>query len=175
MSSGRRAGPRSMPRIVPNLWFDTNAMEAAEFYVSVFPNSRITGTSNYTESTPGPGGPGSVLTVSFELDGTPVIGINGGPAHAGFTETFSFMIECEDQDEIDAYWEKLTADGGSEGPCGWCKDKFGFSWQVVPKGIDEFWASQKDEAVRDRTLQAMMKMGKLDVAALRAAAEGAPV
>jgi predicted 3-demethylubiquinone-9 3-methyltransferase (glyoxalase superfamily) len=164
-----------MPKIVPNLWFDTNAQDAAEFYVSVFPNSRITGTSYYTESTPGPGGPGSVLTVSFELDGTPVVGINGGPAHAGFTETFSFMIECEDQAEIDAYWEKLTADGGSEGPCGWCKDKFGFSWQVVPKGIDEFWAGQQDEAVRDRALQAMMKMKKLDVAALHAAAEGATV
>lgn len=163
-----------MPRIVPNLWFDTNAQEAAEFYVSVFPNSRITGMSHYTAEHPGPAGPNTVLTVSFELDGAPVLGINGGSAHAGFTETFSFMIECEDQAEIDSYWEKLIADGGSEGPCGWCKDRFGFSWQVVPKGIDEFWESN-DEAAVNRALGAMFQMTKLDIAALKAAAAGEAV
>lgn len=163
-----------MPKITPSLWFDTNAQEAAEFYVSVFPNSRIVAVSHYTEEIKGPGGPGSVLTVSFELDGAPVVGINGGSVHAGFTETFSFMIECEDQAEIDAYWDKLTADGGSEGPCGWCKDKFGFSWQVVPKGIDQFWIDH-DEAAVNRAMQAMFRMKKLDVAALEAAAAGAAV
>lgn len=161
-----------MPRIVPNLWFDTNAQEAAEFYVSVFPDSRITAISHYPKDVSAPGEQGGVLTVSFVLDGTPVVGINGGPAHAGFTETFSFMIECEDQAEIDAYWEKLTADGGSEGPCGWCRDRFGFSWQVVPEGMDRFWADH-DEAAVSRAMKAMFDMKKLDVAALEAAAAGA--
>jgi predicted 3-demethylubiquinone-9 3-methyltransferase (glyoxalase superfamily) len=163
-----------MPKIVPNLWFDTNALQAAEFYVSVFPNSRITATTHYPSDISGPGEPGGVLTVSFELDGVPVVGINGGPAHATFTEAFSFMIECEDQAEIDAYWEKLIADGGSEGPCGWCKDRFGFSWQVVPKGMDSFWA-QHDEAAVSRAMKVMFDMKKLDVAALDAAVAGAPV
>ncbi|WP_445150331.1 VOC family protein [Baekduia sp. Peel2402] len=158
-----------MPKIIPNLWFDNQAAEAAEFYVSVFPNSRVTATSHYTDA--GPGEPGSVLTVAYELDGEPFIAINGGPAHAGFTETVSFLIECEDQAEIDAYWAKLTADGGSEQPCGWCKDKFGLSWQVVPKGMDEFFASN-DTAAVNRAMEAMFTMTKLDVAALEAAAKG---
>lgn len=156
-----------MPKIIPNLWFDHQAAEAAEFYVSVFPNSRVTATSHYTDA--GPGEPGSVLTVAYELDGEPFTAINGGPAHAGFTETVSFLIECEDQAEIDAYWEKLTADGGSEQPCGWCKDKFGLSWQVVPKGMEDFFASN-DTAAVNRAMEAMFTMTKLDVAALEAAA-----
>lgn len=158
-----------MPKIIPNLWFDNQAAEAAEFYVSVFPNSRVTATSHYTEV--GPGEPGSVLTVAYELDGEPFTAINGGPAHAGFTETISFLIECEDQAEIDAYWAKLTADGGSEQPCGWCKDKFGLSWQVVPKGMEDFFASN-DTAAVNRAMEAMFTMTKLDVAALEAAAKG---
>jgi len=158
-----------MPKIIPNLWFDSQAAEAAEFYVSVFPNSRVTATSHYTDA--GPGEPGSVLTVAYELDGEPFTAINGGPAHAGFTETVSFLIECEDQAEIDAYWAKLTADGGSEQPCGWCKDRFGLSWQVVPKGMEDFFASN-DTAAVNRAMEAMFTMTKLDIAALEAAAKG---
>jgi predicted 3-demethylubiquinone-9 3-methyltransferase (glyoxalase superfamily) len=160
-------------KITPNLWFDTRAQEAAEFYVSVFPNSRITAITHYPKDIKGPGEPGSVLTVSFELDGTPVLALNGGPEFAGFTETFSFAIGCEDQAEIDRYWEKLTADGGSESECGWCKDKFGFSWQVVPKGMDEFWG-RNDEAAVSRAMKVMFGMKKLDWAALEAAAKGEP-
>jgi predicted 3-demethylubiquinone-9 3-methyltransferase (glyoxalase superfamily) len=158
-----------MPKITPNLWFDTQAQEAAEFYVSVFPNSRITTISHYPDDTIGKAG--TVLTVAYELDGQPFVNINGGPAHAGFTETVSFMIECEDQAEIDAYWEKLIADGGEEGPCGWCQDRFGLSWQVVPKGVEELVASEDKEAVA-RWMKAMYPMKKLDVAVLQAAAEG---
>jgi predicted 3-demethylubiquinone-9 3-methyltransferase (glyoxalase superfamily) len=160
-----------MPKIIPNLWFDAEAQAAADFYVSLFPNSAITGLTHYTEA--GPGEPGSLLTVSFTLDGQPFIAINGGPAHAGFTETISFAIECEDQAEIDRYWERITADGGEEGPCGWAKDRFGLSWQVVPKGMDEFFASEDPAAVA-RAMEAMFTMKKLDVAALRAAADGTP-
>jgi predicted 3-demethylubiquinone-9 3-methyltransferase (glyoxalase superfamily) len=156
-------------KITPNLWFDDNALEAAEFYVSVFPNSRITTVSHYTEA--GPRDEGKVLTVVYELDGQPFVNINGGPAHFSFNEATSFMIECEDQAEIDAYWEKLTADGGSEGPCGWCKDKYGLSWQVVPKGVEELVASDDKEAV-NRWMKAMMKMKKLDLATLEAAVAG---
>ena len=160
-----------MPQqIVPNLWFDTEAEEAAEFYVSVFENSRILSIARYPES--GPRETGMVMTVEWELDGNRFVGINGGPNFT-FSEAVSFMIECETQEEIDAYWEKLTADGGEDGPCGWLKDRFGVSWQVVPKGMDSVF-SDPDPERANRAMQAMLGMRKIDMAAMRAAAEGVP-
>jgi predicted 3-demethylubiquinone-9 3-methyltransferase (glyoxalase superfamily) len=157
-----------MPKITPNLWFDTQAQEAAEFYVSVFPNSRIDAITHYTDA--GPREAGTVLTVAFVLDGRAFVGINGGPEFT-FDEAVSFQIDCADQAEIDSYWEKLTADGGKEGPCGWCQDKFGLWWQVVPVGMEELFADpDKDRATR--AMAAMLKMGKLDVAELQRAADG---
>jgi predicted 3-demethylubiquinone-9 3-methyltransferase (glyoxalase superfamily) len=156
-----------MPPITPNLWFDTEAEEAAAFYVSVFPNSRVVNVSHYTEAGPRPAG--TVMTVEFELDGHPFVGINGGPEFT-FDEAVSFQITCETQEEIDTYWERLT-DGGEEGVCGWCKDRFGLSWQVVPKRLDELLADPDPERAQ-RAMKAMLKMGKLDVAALEAAADG---
>jgi predicted 3-demethylubiquinone-9 3-methyltransferase (glyoxalase superfamily) len=160
-----------MPAITPNLWFDDQALEAAELYVSVFPNSRILRVSHYTEA--GPGEPGSVLTVDFELDGQRFTAINGGPA-VPFDEAVSFVIECKDQAEIDFYWDTLTADGGEESQCGWLKDRFGLSWQVVPAGWEEVVADE-DTAKVDRVMRAMFGMRKLDIAALEAAAAGEPV
>ena len=157
-------------KITPNLWFDTEAEDAANFYVSVFPDARILTKTHYTEGAPRPAG--EVMTVEWELFGQRFVGINGGPQFK-FDEAVSFMIECEDQAEIDHYWEKLTADGGSEGPCGWCKDRFGLSWQVVPKGMDEVFASGNEEAAA-RAMQAMLKMSKIDAEELRRAAEGVP-
>ena len=159
-----------MPTIVPNLWFDTQSEEAAQFYVSVFPNSKITSVSHYTEA--GPRERGMVLTVSFELDGQELVALNGGPEFT-FSEAISFVISCKDQAEVDHYWSKLT-DGGEEGPCGWCKDRFGLSWQVVPAGFEELM-SDPDEGRRTRAMRAMMTMKKLDLAALRAAAEAEEV
>lgn len=159
-----------MPRISPNLWFDMNAVEAAEFYCSVFPNSKIVSTAKYPEGGPGPAG--EVMVVEFELDGQRVVGINGGPDFT-FSEAVSLEITCKDQEEVDYYWDRLT-DGGQESQCGWLKDKFGFSWQVVPEGMDAVF-SNPDPQVAARAMQAMLGMRKLDVAALRAAAEGQAV
>ncbi len=156
-----------MPRIVPNLWFDTQAEEAAEFYVAIFPNSRVTDLTRYTEAGPGPAG--SVLTVNFELDGQLFTAINGGPQFP-FTEAVSFVIECADQAELDHYWERLT-DGGQEVQCGWLKDRYGLSWQVVPAGWEELMSDPDPERVA-RATTAMMGMVKLDIAALQAAADG---
>jgi len=144
-----------LPKITPFLWFDTQAEEAARFYVSVFPNSKITGT------TPGP--TGGVMTVSFELDGQPFIGLNGGP-HFKFSEAVSFSIECKSQAEIDGYWSRLT-EGGQESQCGWLKDRFGLSWQVVPANMGRL-LGPPDPAKAQRAVAAMMKMKKLDIAAL---------
>src|ERR1700712_1435947 len=119
-------------RLVPNLWFDNQAEEAAEFYLSVFTNSRILEVARYTEAGPGPAG--TVMTVEFELDGQRFVGINGGP-HFTFDEAISFQIDCEDQNEVDYYWDRLV-DGGQESQCGWLKDRFGVSWQVVPVGME---------------------------------------
>lgn len=157
-----------MPRITPNLWFDTNALEAAEFYVSLFPNSRIGTVTHYGAETPARAG--TVLTVNFELDGQEYTGINGGPQFT-FDEAISLLINCKDQAEVDRYWEALTADGGEEGPCGWCKDKFGLSWQVVPEGWEQLLTSDDEEAVQ-RGMNAMYGMQKLDLAALQAAFDG---
>ena len=156
-------------KIIPNLWFDTEAEEAAELYCSIFPNSRIVSKAHYTEA--GPREAGTVMTVEFELDGQRVVAINGGPEFS-FTEAVSLAVMCEDQAEVDHYWERLT-DGGEEGPCGWLKDRYGLSWQVVPEGMDELFADPDPQRAR-RAMEAMFGMRKLDVAALRAAADGAP-
>jgi predicted 3-demethylubiquinone-9 3-methyltransferase (glyoxalase superfamily) len=158
-----------MPRIVPNLWFDTEALEAAEFYCSVFKDSSIGDVARYPEGSPGP--TGEIMTVSFELDGQPFVGINGGPQFR-FTEAVSFQIDCADQAEVDYFWERLTADGGEEVQCGWLKDRFGLSWQVVPAGMEELF-TDPDPARSQRAMQAMLGMKKLDVAAMLAAADGA--
>lgn len=152
-----------MGRISPFLWFDTQAKEAAELYVSIFPNSKITGTS------PGPGG--SVMTVSFELDGLPVTALNGGP-HFKLTEAFSMSVDCADQAEVDRYWDALLANGGQPSQCGWLKDRFGLSWQIVPRALPRL-LGDPDRAKAQRVMAAMLKMVKLDVAALEAAAAGA--
>jgi predicted 3-demethylubiquinone-9 3-methyltransferase (glyoxalase superfamily) len=156
-------------RIVPNLWFDTQAEEAASFYVSVFKNARIVNVSRYPEGAPREAG--MVMTVEFELDGQRFVGINGGPDFT-FDEAVSFQIDCADQEEVDYYWERLS-DGGREGPCGWLKDRFGLSWQVVPAGMDEIF-SDPDPKRAERAMQAMLQMGKIDVAALRNAADRVP-
>ena len=155
-------------KIIPNLWFDTEAEEAAGFYTSVFKNSRIVNVTHYTEA--GPREAGSVMTVEFELDGQRFVGINGGPDFT-FSEAVSFQITCQGQDEVDYYWDRLT-DGGEEGPCGWLKDKYGLSWQVVPTGMEELFADP-DQSRATRAMQAMFGMSKLDMAALQRAADGA--
>ncbi len=156
-----------MPRITPNLWFDTQGEEAANFYVSVFPNSAIKNISYYGEGAPRPAG--TVLTVDFELDGKPFTALNGGPEFT-FSEAISLSIDCADQEEVDHYWAKLS-EGGEEGPCGWLKDKYGLSWQVVPTILTELVTGPDPERAQ-RAMQAMFGMKKLDVAALRAAADG---
>ena len=156
-------------QLVPNLWFDKEAEEAAAFYVSVFGgDSKILSVAHYPEGSPGQAG--SVMTVEWELRGQRFVGINGGPQFT-FSEAVSFAVECDDQQEIDRFWEALTSGGGEEGPCGWCKDRFGLSWQVIPTGMDAIF-SDPDPAKAQRAFQAMMGMKKLDVAALNAAAEG---
>jgi predicted 3-demethylubiquinone-9 3-methyltransferase (glyoxalase superfamily) len=155
-------------KIVPNLWFDTEAEEAAEFYVSVFENSRIVNVTHYTESAPREAG--MVMTVEFELDGQRFIGINGGPEFS-FDEAVSFAIECETQEEIDYFWQKLS-DGGEEGVCGWLKDRFGLSWQVVPTGMEEMFSDPDKDRV-DRAMKEMLGMTKIDIAALHSAAGAA--
>jgi predicted 3-demethylubiquinone-9 3-methyltransferase (glyoxalase superfamily) len=157
-------------QIVPNLWFDTQAEEAARFYCSVFPDSRIVGVTHYTEA--GPGEPGTVLTVEWEMNGQRFIAINGGP-HFTLDEAFSLMITCDDQEELDHYWDKLLEGGGEESQCGWLKDRYGLSWQVVPTGMQELF-DDPDKSRAARAMKAMLGMRKLDVAALRAAADGVP-
>jgi predicted 3-demethylubiquinone-9 3-methyltransferase (glyoxalase superfamily) len=154
-------------RIVPNLWFDTEAEEAAAFYTSVFDNSRIVFVARYPEGAPRPAG--TVMTVEFELDGQRFVGINGGPQFT-FDEAVSFQINCETQDEIDYYWQRLS-EGGDEGPCGWLKDRYGLSWQVVPTGMEELF-SDPDPTRAERAMQAMLQMSKIDIATLRSAADG---
>jgi predicted 3-demethylubiquinone-9 3-methyltransferase (glyoxalase superfamily) len=145
-----------MPRnITPNLWFDGKAEEAAEYYCSIFPDSRIVSVTRAGEQ---------ILTVEFELMGRTYLGLNGGPSFP-FTEAVSFVVTCEDQGEIDRYWDRLTADGGEPGRCGWCKDRFGLSWQVLPAGLGEL-------VTDDGARRALFGMDKIDIAALRAAAEG---
>jgi predicted 3-demethylubiquinone-9 3-methyltransferase (glyoxalase superfamily) len=157
---------KPMQKITPFLWFDTNAEEAANFYVSVFKNSKVRGMTRYTGEEPS-GQKGSVMTVSFELDGQEFVALNGGPQFK-FTEAVSFVVNCETQEEIDYYWEKLSSGGGEEVQCGWVTDKYGLSWQVVPAKIRE-WA--RDPAGFQRVMHAVMQMKKLDIAALERAYE----
>jgi predicted 3-demethylubiquinone-9 3-methyltransferase (glyoxalase superfamily) len=154
------------PRITPMLWFDNDAEEAAKFYTSIFKNSRITSISRYGDTGPGP--KGSVMTVAFELEGQEFTALNGGPQFK-FTEAVSFVINCENQKEIDEYWSKLTAGGGQEIECGWLKDKFGLFWQVVPKDIEK-WISDSDQEKSNRVMKALLQMKKLDLAKLEEAA-----
>jgi predicted 3-demethylubiquinone-9 3-methyltransferase (glyoxalase superfamily) len=155
--------------ITPWLWFDTEGEEAARFYVSVFPNSRITGVTTYGAA--GPREEGSVMTVSFELDGQKLVILNGGPQYR-LSEAFSLKVDCETQEQVDDYWAKLTADGGEEGPCGWCKDRFGVSWQVVPTALERLLADPDHERAQ-RVMACMLQMRKLDVAELEQAAAAA--
>ena len=155
-----------MTSITPFLWFESRAEEAMNFYVSVFKNSRVINVSRYGEGGPGPAG--SVMSVTFELNGQQFHALNGGPAHAGFSETISFLVDCENQSEVDELWEKLTADGGEPGPCGWLKDKYGLSWQIIPKVLGAM-LNDKDPHRSKRVMEAMLKMSKIDVKALEAA------
>jgi predicted 3-demethylubiquinone-9 3-methyltransferase (glyoxalase superfamily) len=148
------------PRITPFLWFDSNAEQAVEFYLTVFKNSRRLTELRNTGDAPGPRG--GILTISFELDGQRFTALNGGPAFK-FTEAISFVVRCDSQQEMDHYWDKLTA-GGSEIQCGWLKDKFGLCWQIVPAHLSELLEHPK-------AMQAMMKMKKLDIAELERAAQ----
>jgi predicted 3-demethylubiquinone-9 3-methyltransferase (glyoxalase superfamily) len=156
-----------MPRITPNLWFDSESEEAAAFYVSVFPNSSITNVTYYVDDTQRPAG--TVLTVDFVLDGQPFTAINGGPQFR-FDEAISLLVDCADQDEIDYYWSRL-GEGGEESQCGWLKDRYGLSWQVVPAGWAEL-LNDPDPARAQRAMNAVLGMQKIDVAAVYAAADG---
>ena len=157
---------RPMQRITPFLWFDDNAEEAVNFYITVFNNSKINTIVRYGEA--GPGQSGSVMTVDFELDGQKFTALNGGPEY-NFTEAISFVINCETQEEVDEFWEILSA-GGEKGPCGWLKDKYGISWQVVPKIMLEMLCDP-DYEKSQRVMKAMLKMDKIDIEKLRQAYE----
>ena len=154
--------------ITPCLWFDTQADEAAKFYCAIFPNSKITETSYFGDAGPRPAG--MVLTVVFELDGMPFTALNGGPEFK-FSEAVSLQVFCDTQEEVDRYWSRLTADGGAESVCGWLKDKFGFSWQIVPNRLIELMQDE-DKTKAKRATEALMKMKKIDIGALEAAARG---
>ena len=155
-----------MPKITPCLWFDTQGERAAAFYTSIFPNSRIVDVARYGEA--GPREAGTVMVVKFELDGQEFVALNGGPEFT-FDEAISFQIDCADQEEVDRYSEALT-DGGEQGPCGWVKDRFGLSWQVVPARLIEL-LGDPDEAKAQRAMAAMLEMRKIDIAAVEAAAD----
>ena len=155
-----------MPKITPFLWFSDNAEEAVKLYTSVFKNSKILATTRYGEAGPGP--KGSVMTIAFELEGQKFTALNGGPIYK-FTEAISFVVDCTTQEEVDRYWEKLSA-GGQPQQCGWLKDKFGLSWQIVPRILIEL-LTDKDAAKAKRVMKAMMKMKKIDIDKLKQAAE----
>ena len=155
-----------MPKITPFLWFDGKAEEAAQFYTSIFKNSRITAIARYPEGSPGPAG--SVMTVGFELDGQEFTALNAGPTFK-FNEAISFVVHCDTQAEVDEYWEKLSA-GGAEVECGWVKDKFGLSWQITPNVLIEM-LQDKDKEKAKRVMQAMLKMKKIDIKALKEASD----
>ena len=157
-----------MSKLTPCLWFDTQGEEAAEFYTSVFPNSKINHIARY-----GPAGPrpeDTVMTVDFELDGQKFVALNGGPQFT-FNEAISYQVSCKDQDEVDSYWSKLS-EGGEEGPCGWLKDRFGLSWQIIPEALPRLLEDpDKDKA--QRVMAAMLEMGKIEVEGLERAAAAA--
>ncbi len=160
-----------MPKITPFLWFDGNAEEAATFYTSIFPNSRIDKVVQAAADTPS-NRKGEVITVEFTLDGSTFVGLNGGPDFK-FSEAVSFEIDCQDQAEVDRYWDALVQGGGEHSVCGWLKDRFGLSWQVVPRQLNEMIESD-DRAAAERAMKAMLEMTKIDVAKLREAYEGEP-
>jgi predicted 3-demethylubiquinone-9 3-methyltransferase (glyoxalase superfamily) len=155
-----------MPRIIPCLWFDTEGEDAARFYTSVFPGSRIGKVTHYGSA--GPRAEGTVMTVEFELDGQPFVALNGGPDFT-FTEAISFQVSCQTQDEVDSYWDTLS-EGGEEGPCGWLKDRFGLSWQIIPTALPRLLHDPDPEKAQ-RVMAAMLEMKKIDVDALERAAE----
>ena len=156
-----------MQKITPFLWYDNQAEEAANFYVSIFKNSKVLSVSRYGDAGPGP--KGSVMVASFELEGQKFTALNAGPRFK-FTEAISFVVNCETQEEVDYFWEKLTAGGGQESMCGWLKDKYGLSWQIVPTVLFELF-QDKDREKSQRVMQAMLQMKKMDVATLMRAAE----
>ena len=159
-----------MPKITPFLWFDDKAEEAANFYASVFKNSKVGNATRYNdESSAAAGRPkGSVMTIEFNLDGQDFVGINGGP-HFKFTEAVSFVVNCETQEEVDRFWRELS-DGGQESQCGWLRDKYGLSWQIVPRVLPEL-LKNKDPEKAKRVMGAMLQMTKIDINALKQAAE----
>lgn len=161
-----------MHNITPNFWFDDQAEEAARFYAAIFPNSKVGAITRYSpEASQIAGRPeGSVMTVSFELDGEPFMALNGGPIFK-FNESISFIVHCDTQKDIDYFWDRLTADGGQPGQCGWLKDRFGVSWQVVPSNMEEIMKRGDAEGQR-RLMAALLKMTKLDVDALDRAYRG---
>ena len=161
-----------MQKIVPNLWFDDQAEEAANYYASIFKNSKVGTVTHYGKSAAKVAGrpEGSVLTVEFEVEGQTFVGLNGGPAFK-FSEAVSFQVNCKDQAEVDELWGKLTADGGQESVCGWLKDKYGVSWQIVPDVMNEMMRDGGTEK-QERMMNAMLQMKKLDVAALQKAYDG---
>jgi predicted 3-demethylubiquinone-9 3-methyltransferase (glyoxalase superfamily) len=161
-----------VPKITPSLWFDGIAEDAAKFYASVFPNSRVDKVVRAAADNPSTR-KGDVLTVEFTLDGNPFVGINGGPDFR-FNEAVSFVIDCKDQAEVDRYWDALLQGGGTPSVCGWLKDRYGLSWQVVPRQLSEMLESS-DERAAGRAMEAMLKMEKIEVAKLREAYEGVPV
>ncbi|WP_077487931.1 VOC family protein [Sinomonas mesophila] len=158
-----------MPAMTTCLWFDTQAEEAATYYTGIFPNSRITAVDRYGEAGPRPAG--TVVTASFELDGRPFVALNGGPEFT-FDEAVSLQVHCGDQEEVDCYWDALTADGGQESMCGWLKDRFGFSWQIIPNRLTEL-LKDADPGRAQRAMEAMLQMRRIVVADLEAAADGA--
>ncbi|HKO97402.1 MAG TPA: VOC family protein [Pyrinomonadaceae bacterium] len=156
-----------MQKITPFLWFDKEAEEAANFYVSIFKNSKVSEVARYPEGSPAPAG--SVMTVTFHLDGQDFVALNAGP-HFKFNEAVSFVVDCETQEEVDHFWNKLTADGGQESQCGWLKDKYGLSWQITPRILIEL-TTDKDPERAKRAMQSMMTMKKIDIATLKQAVD----
>ena len=157
-----------MQKITPFLWFDNNAEQAVKFYTSIFKSSKTGKLARYPEGSPGP--VGTVMTLEFEIEGQQFIALNGGP-HFKFTEAISLVVNCDTQKEIDDYWQKLTADGGKEVECGWLKDKFGLSWQIVPRILADM-LTDKDPAKSQRVMMAVLKMKKLEIETLKRAFEG---
>ena len=158
-----------MQKITPYLWFDNNAEEAMDFYTSIFKNSKIVNVSRYPEGAPVPAG--TVMNATIELEGQEFLMLNGGPQYK-FNEAVSFLVSCNTQGEVDELWSKLTADGGEEGPCGWLKDKFGLSWQIIPTTLGEL-LSDPDPVKAQNVMQAMFQMKKIDIAKLKQAYEQA--
>ena len=156
-----------MQKLTPCLWFDTQGEEAANLYTSIFPNSRVVNVSHYGEAGPRPAG--TAMTVEFELDGQKLVALNGGPDFT-FNEAISFQVGCESQEEVDRYWTALS-EGGEEGPCGWLKDRFGLSWQIIPTRLSEL-LGDPDRERSQRVMAAMLKMGKIEIDELERAAEG---